>query len=349
MQSYEEKKAKAAALQREKSYAGRNIAPLPKVKNPARRAAALASLQVFGQTYFAKTLDKPCSPAHLVLIEKLEQVILEGGLQAVGMPRGWGKTAWCRIAILWGILRGSRRFGVLIAANAKMALKLLANLRRSLTSDGPLAEDFPEVLYPIRRIGNLTSRQAGQHVNGKPTNINLTAEQIVLPSVSGSLCSGAIICCAGLDTGNLRGLHYVTEDGDTIRPDLFLADDIQSKKSAYSLSQCEYREEILKSDVLYMGGDKPIAGLVACTVIREGDVADRLLDRKIHPVWQGIGTRMFDVLPKNTEPWEKYWEIRSETFLEWRQRRAGDGVLRRQPGGYGRGLHCGVAGEIRGR
>jgi len=129
--------------------------------------------------------------------------------------------------------------------------------------------------------------------------------------VEGSAASGSIIRCAGICTSNLRGANHVTEEGVTLRPDIFLADDIQDKKSAKSNYQVEARIDILQSDVLYMGGEEEIAGLLACTAIREDDVASRLTNREEFPLWNGIRTKAFDSLPteKAMELWEKYWQI----------------------------------------
>ncbi len=310
---YEQHKANAAALQREKSYVGRNIAPIPPIKNPERRAKAMESLEFFAYAYFPETFNRPCSPAHKLLISKLEEVIIgEGGnnLQAIGMPRGWGKTSWCRCACLWGLLRGSRKFLVLIAANASMAKKLMKNFQNMLECPA-LLEDFPEAIYPITRLDHTNSKAPGQHIDGKYTNITRHASEIVFPSVANSLASGAIVCCAGLDTGHLRGLQYVVPStGATIRPDVFLADDVQTKKTSKSQEQCKYREDILASDVMFMGGSRRIAGLATVTCIQKDDVADHLLDRKRYPAWNGIRCHYFDALPSNMELWEKWWDIK---------------------------------------
>ena len=67
-----------------------------------------------------------------------------------------------------------------------------------------------------------------------------------------------------------------------------------------SLTQCQQREAILASDILGMAGPgQKIAALVCCTVIRPGDMADNVLDRKKHPQWQGERTKMVDSFPSN--------------------------------------------------
>jgi hypothetical protein len=64
-------------------------------------------------------------------------------------------------------------------------------------------------------------------------------------------------------------------------------------RSARSLSQCANRESILAGAVLGLAGPgKKISGIMPCTVIRPGDMADNILDRDKHPEWNGERTRM---------------------------------------------------------
>jgi hypothetical protein len=49
-----------------------------------------------------------------------------------------------------------------------------------------------------------------------------------------------------------------------------------------------------------------------CTVIRPGNMADRILDRDQHPQWQGQRTKMVYAFRANEALWSKYGEIRAE-------------------------------------
>src|SRR6185295_15548526 len=82
-----------------------------------------------------------------------------------------------------------------------------------------------------------------------------------------------------------------------------------------SLSQCATRESILAGAVLGLSGPgKKIAGVMPCTVIRPGDMADRILDPGKHPEWNGERTKMVYVFPTNESLWQRYAEIRAESF-----------------------------------
>jgi len=62
------------------------------------------------------------------------------------------------------------------------------------------------------------------------------------------------------------------------------------------------------------GPGKKISGIMPCTVIRPGDMADRILDRDKHPQWQGERTKMVYSFPTNEKLWARYAEIRAESL-----------------------------------
>jgi len=69
--------------------------------------------------------------------------------------------------------------------------------------------------------------------------------------------------------------------GRTVRPTLVVIDDPQTDESARSLSQCATRESILAGAILGLAGPgKKISGIMPCTVIRPGDMADNILSRE---------------------------------------------------------------------
>ena len=63
------------------------------------------------------------------------------------------------------------------------------------------------------------------------------------------------------------------------------------------LSQCATRERIIAGAVLGLAGPgKKIAGIMPCTVIHPGDLADRILDREKHPEWNGERTKLVECI-----------------------------------------------------
>ena len=104
---------------------------------------------------------------------------------------------------------------------------------------------------------------------------------------------------------------------NSVRPSLVGLDDPQTDESARSLSQCATREGILAGAVLGLAGPgTKISGIMPCTVIRPGDVADTILDRDKHPEWNGERTKMVYTFPTNDKLWKQYAELRAESLRQ---------------------------------
>jgi len=312
--SYERHKARAAARARQQSRAGREIGPLPPVVDPQRRTAAGGSFRLFCETYFREIFSLPWCNDHLKVIAKIETAVRHGGLFAVAMPRGSGKTSLCKAACLWATLYGYRDFVALIGSSETHAQGLLHDLKVQLETNVLLKADFPEVCVPIAALDGIANRCKGQLFAGQRTYIEWTANKIVLPTIPGSAASGAIMVVAGI-TGQIRGMSHQRPDGRIVRPSLVIIDDPQTDESARSPSQCAAREAIVAGAILGLAGPgKKIAGIMPCTVICPGDMADNILDRDKHPEWHGERTKMVYQWPTNEALWQKYAEIRAESF-----------------------------------
>jgi len=319
--SYEQLREAARQRNAELARAGQDIGEIPAVVNLQRRQQAMASFKFFCERYFPDVFYLPWSPDHLKVIDKIEQAVLKGGLFALAMPRGSGKTVLMQMACLWSALIGSTPFVCLIAASADRAQHLLETIKVWLETNELLAEDFPEVTFPIRALERITNRQRGQRHNGVPTRIEWLNDKIVLPTIEGSIAAGVVISCSGMKGSDIRGQNHARADGKVVRPQLVMVDDPQTTESAWSPSQSQRRESILAGDVLGMAGPgKKISGLMACTVIRPGDMADNILDREKHPEWQGERTKMVYVFPTNEKLWAQYADIRADSL-----RNDGDG------------------------
>ncbi|HRR84746.1 MAG TPA: hypothetical protein P5316_07020, partial [Phycisphaerae bacterium] len=306
---YEALKERARQRNLALSLAGRDIGELPPVADPPRKAKAARDFRFFCEQYFPQTFHLPWSPDHLKVIAKIELAVLAGGLFAMAMPRGSGKTSLCETACLWAMVYGHREFVALIGADEEHAANMLDSIKAELENNERLLADFPEVVFPIHRLEGIHQRSAGQLYQGKQTHIGWTAREIVLPTIPGSAASGAIIRVAGI-TGRIRGMKHKRADGSSVRPSLVLIDDPQTDESARSPSQCATRERILAGAILGLAGPgKKIAGLMTLTVVRPDDMADRILDREKHPQWQGERTKMVYAWPTNEALWARYTEI----------------------------------------
>ena len=304
---------KEAANQRSRSISesARDIAAegwVHEAVNADRKAIAQTSFRAFCESYFPATFHLPWSDDHLKVITKIEQAVLHGGLFAMAMPRGSGKTTLCETACLWAILIGAREFVCLIGSDEEHAADMLDSIKSELENNDLLEEDFSEVCGPIRALEGIHQRAAGQLYKGARTHIGWTAKEIILPVVPGSAASGGIIKVAGI-TGRIRGMKHKRSDGKAVRPSLVLLDDPQTDESARSPSQCATREQILAGAILGLAGPgRKIAGLMTLTVVRPDDMADRILNRDKHPQWQGERTKMLYSFPASGSQAEKLWQ-----------------------------------------
>lgn len=313
---YEAHKEEMARRNREASAAGRDIGDIPEVSDPERRESCRMDFRLFCETYFHDSFSLKWSDDHLKCISKIEQCVLVGGLFALAMPRGSGKSSLSEAAAVWAMLYGHREFVCLVGATETAALEMLESIRTEIESNELLDADFPEVCYPISKLEGIVSRANGQTVHGERTRITWTANEIVLPTVKDSVSSGIIVRCAGI-TGRIRGMRYKRSDGRSVRPDLVIVDDPQTRDSARSLSQNRTRERILSGDILGLAGPgRKIAGIMPCTVIERGDMADVILDRDKHPEWNGERCKMLYAMPSHMELWEEYFSVMDESLRE---------------------------------
>ena len=312
---YEAMKEAANQRNRSISESARDIAAEGWVHppvNPQRKDACRRSFRGFCEQYFPQTFHLAWSKDHLKVIAKIEQAVLEGGLFAMAMPRGSGKTTLCETACLWALLYGHREFVALIGSDEEHAADMLDSIKSELENNDLLDEDFSEVCGPIRALEGIHQRAAGQLYQGARTHVGWTAKEIVLPTIEGSVASSAIIKVAGI-TGRIRGMKHKRADGKTTRPSLVLLDDPQTDESARSPSQCATREQILAGAILGLAGPgRKIAGLMTLTVVRPDDMADRILDRQKHPQWQGERTKMVYAFPAAEKLWQEYARRRAE-------------------------------------
>ena len=309
---YETLKQRARARNVAIALAGRDIGSLPEVVNPERKQRARDDFRFFCESYFPVTFHLPWSLDHLKVISKIEQAVLRGGLFAMAMPRGSGKTSLCECACIWAALNGHRDFVALVGSDEGHAMEMLESIKMELDCNPLLLEDYPEAVYPIQCLDGIANRCNGQLYQGERTHIGWTAREIILPTIPGSIASGAIVKVAGI-TGRVRGMKSKRSDGQTVRPSLVVIDDPQTDESARSLTQCATRESILAGAILGLAGPgKKISGIMPCTVIRPQDMADNILDRNLHPEWNGERTKMVYTFPSNEKLWSQYAEVRAE-------------------------------------
>lgn len=309
-------RAEMARKSLEKSLEGRDIGDLTPVDDPERKEKCRLDFKLFCETYFPEVYQLKWSDDHLRAIAKIQKSVLEGGLFALAMSRGSGKSSLTETAAIWAMLYGHREFVVLVGASESAALEMLDSIKTEFEVNEHIAADFPEVAYPIQKLQGIANRCAGQLYHGERTRITWTANEIVLPTIAGAASSGVIVRVAGI-TGRIRGMKYKKPDGRTIRPEFVVIDDPQTSESAGSIEQTRKRVRVLAGDILGLAGPgKKISGIMPCTVIRPGDMAEQILDKLKHPEWNGERCKMMYQFPKNEELWNRYADLRADELRE---------------------------------
>lgn len=305
-----------AQRERQEFEKSRDIGEIPPVQNEERRKRCSTSLRLFIEEYFrdAEKFNLPWASFHLETMRKMEASIINGGLFSLALPRGSGKSSISERAIIWAILYGYRHYIVAIGDGRSAAQEILETVQTEIESNEKLIADFPEVCYPIAQLQGIVQRATGQRYHGKPTDISWgSSGTIVFPTIEGSPSSGSILVTAGINS-RLRGMKRTTSDGRELRPDFVFLDDVQNDRSAASQSQIDKRLKVIRGTVLGLAGaGKKMAGVMACTVIRRGDVADICLDRQQSPEWNGTRYGLLEAMPVNEELWKQYHEIWSES------------------------------------
>ena len=262
-----------------------------------------------GRLMIAKIEEVETVPTQCIMVDSKSHLFRAGRTMFVTHNSSISERA-----IIWAILYGYRRYVVAIGDGRSAAQEILETVQTEIESNEKLIADFPEVCYPIAKLDGIVQRATGQRHHGKPTDISWgSSGTIVFPTIEGSPSSGSILVTAGINS-RLRGMKRTTHDGRELRPDFVFLDDVQNDRSAASQSQIDKRLKVIRGTVLGLAGaGNKMAAVMACTVIRRGDVADICLDRQQSPEWNGTRYGLLESMPVNEELWKQYHDIWSES------------------------------------
>lgn len=268
-----------AARSRDRQVEVADIGDVPPVANPERKEACRLDLKRFLVDYFPHSTGlTPLSVDHDRVVARMQNVVLSGGRQCNVVYRGFAKTTISENTALWATLYGHRKFVPIFGADAGAAERIIDSIKLELETNDLLYEDFPEVCHAIRALEGKPQRQHSQHLHGARTFIEFTAATVVLPTIEGSIASGAVLTAHGL-TGAARGLKHKRADGVNLRPDLVLLDDIQTDESAKTPGQNDKRLKIIRKSILRMAGHRTgLAVILNGTIIEADDAVDQLSD-----------------------------------------------------------------------
>ena len=278
-------------------------------------------LRQFCLDIFPDTFYNGFGKYHDAMLAKMQATILNGGQIADAMPRGSGKTTCAQIAIIWAVLYGHRKFGVLVCAEGGAATELMDDIKTYLWQSEGIKKHWPKLSEYLNR-GDGQSQKYRHLLNSDqtPPMISWGKERIRLPTTPTKEAddwSGAIIHSCGI-TGRIRGMKKTLTTGEVLRPDFVLVDDPQSRESAKSITQINDRESTINADIMGLAGpNRKIACFMAMTVIYPNDLACHYLDKQKYPDWNASRVPMLISWPKAKETlWEEYNMIRTRLLHE---------------------------------
>jgi len=274
---------------------------IPCVANYKRRASCKRDLFRFLRTYFPSRFSGDWTAQRRQMAEAILNAAKYGGDQAIAAPRGEGKTAITEGVVIYCVLLGLVRFPIIAAATGEDARRILANIKAAFERNELLGADFPRVCYPIQSLQGAPQRAGMQTVNGCRTHLKWATDHIVLPTVARSEASGAIIMTRGLDAA-IRGIRV-----GSLRPDLVIVDDPETRESVMSETQTRTRELTIEQDLAGLGGpDKRLARVMLTTLMRRSCLSAKYTDRKQRSSWKGRRFRMIEKWPDRGDLWDDY-------------------------------------------
>jgi hypothetical protein len=287
-ESDQRRRDREVTRQRARLAAGSDIGEIPEIVNPERRKACERNLNLALCTYFPNSTGlTPLSTDHDEVIANIEGCILGSGAYANAVYRGFAKSTIGENSLIWGTLNGHIKFGALFAAEGSLSSSSLSSIKMELAENDLLFEDFPEVCLAFRALEGKSQRCGSQTYRGELTHIKWTVDQLVFPTIEGSVSSGAVIAARGM-TASILGLRHKKQDGTQLRPDFVIVDDPQTRDSATHPQQVKKRLDILSKSILMLAGHRSrMACVVNGTVIADGDMMDQLLDPRLFPAFQG--------------------------------------------------------------
>ncbi len=287
-------------------------------KDPATREACRTDSEGFLRIYLANKFPCVFSPTHKLFIADTTQILTVGGQKAESMFRGGGKTSIFTGLTIWAIAYAIRKFVPILGATDEAAQEIMdKHIKRELTENELLIADFPELCNPFVALENNGRRCKGQLFNGKQTMIEWSANRLVcadIPPAVATGVAGSVILARSI-TGAMRGITSKLRDGQIIRPDALLLDDIQTRESAGSPVSTKKRIQIVQGDALGLAGhERKLAAMMAVTPIYDGDLACQFLDRSQKPEWRGVTTSMVLKMPEREDLWDQYRTILHEAL-----------------------------------
>lgn len=171
-----------------------DVGPIPTIEPGGGRVDSAANLQTFISRYF------PDRPPGGPVMQRFQTALLNQNPDLPDVHPSSPAARLLEAVILWALLTGRRR-AVLLAGDRPTAIAFIRGLAHTLATNALLVQEWPEVCIPIRHAVQLGNGGEGQTYDGQPTNVEIAAERLRLPSIVGarpklaqSHVPGAFVC-----------------------------------------------------------------------------------------------------------------------------------------------------------
>jgi len=266
--------------------------------------------------YLADVFSDPFRPYHLEMGQAILDGITYAGDKAFAAPRGEGKTSLAEGAMTFCILKGVINFAVLFAATAGDARNSLASIKRYIVESDRLLVDYPEVCVPVREVQGVPAKAHSIIVStaeAKMANASFqwSGDEVTMPAVPGSVCSGSIIATRGLDSA-VRGLKKGSR-----RPQLAVIDDPDTEDTARSEEQAGKLETRIDRAIAGLAPKgKRMSRVMLTTLQNRTCVSARFTDPMQKPSWQGKRFSFLAHKPDREDLWDEYGSLRQSSMAE---------------------------------
>lgn len=259
---------RAASIDRQMDDAIANI-------NWDRRKAAEKDINAWVRTYCIPLLIDDAPPKKGVeVLKEMREAITSHSNYMICMPRGSGKSSYVECITLYALATGLQDYVCIVSQNATSAKSMLNDIWRVIAEhDTPFANDYPHITLPFQLCNGSYRRR--QLYRGVSTDIAKNAAIIQFARLRDNKGNevhgtGSVITVRGISSG-LRGMKHGTK-----RPSLILLDDLQTSEIAESPEQVEKLVNLIKKDVMNLGGKNRLSILQTATPICPDDLVERL-------------------------------------------------------------------------
>lgn len=231
-----------------------------------RTELAKRDLRYFFSLYFSDYIKVPSAPFHQDIIKILQNDRIH--LAAIVAFRGSGKSTLCsHVFPLWSIFGAHQKhYAVIVCQNQNRAQEVLGNIRRALTGNQLLQNDFG----PFQ--GSDDPSNSGEIILGK---------------------YDAKISAISISQG-IRGTIY-----NSYRPDVIICDDIEDVPSTKTTESRDKTWELVNSEILNLGQKDPRVIFIGNLIHNDSTMMrlrERILNRKMKGVY-----RAYPLLDENDQ------------------------------------------------